>query len=114
MESDLNNHHRDTLQRILSHPTSGNVEWREVLSLGNDLGRGTPVGPVDGGRPLFSQRPVPKMEGPGGDVAEDESAGDDHAHPVRRTAAPCPVSTGPDSGRSSNAVLGASADGVWK
>jgi hypothetical protein len=33
MESDLNNHHRDTLRRILGHPTSGNVEWREALSL---------------------------------------------------------------------------------
>jgi hypothetical protein len=31
--SDLNNHHRDTLKRILDHPASGNVEWRQVLSL---------------------------------------------------------------------------------
>jgi len=29
----LNNHHRDTLQKILDHPVSGNVEWRQVLSL---------------------------------------------------------------------------------
>jgi hypothetical protein len=35
MKADLNNHHRDTLQRILSHPASGNIEWRQVLSLLN-------------------------------------------------------------------------------
>jgi hypothetical protein len=33
MSNDLNNHHRDTLKKILDHPTSGNVEWRQVLSL---------------------------------------------------------------------------------
>ena len=38
MNSDLNNHHRDTLQRILSHPASGNIEWRQVLSLLNAIG----------------------------------------------------------------------------
>jgi dUTPase len=38
VESDLNNHHRDTLRRILSHPASGNIEWREVLSLLNAVG----------------------------------------------------------------------------
>jgi len=30
---ELNNRHRDTLQRILNRPASGNIEWREVLSL---------------------------------------------------------------------------------
>jgi hypothetical protein len=30
---DLNNRHRDTLERILRHPASGNVEWRQVTSL---------------------------------------------------------------------------------
>jgi hypothetical protein len=30
---DLNNHHRDTLQKLFSHPTSANIEWRQVLSL---------------------------------------------------------------------------------
>ena len=35
MKADLNNHHRDTLERILSHPASGNIEWRQVLSLLN-------------------------------------------------------------------------------
>lgn len=29
----LSGHHRSTLQEIFSHPTSGNVEWRKVLSL---------------------------------------------------------------------------------
>ena len=33
MSGDLNNHHRDTLRKILDHPASGNVEWRQVLSL---------------------------------------------------------------------------------
>src|ERR1700683_2157876 len=33
MNGDLNNHHRDTLRKIFSHPTSGNLEWRQVLSL---------------------------------------------------------------------------------
>lgn len=38
MKSDLSNHHRDTLQKILSHPASGNIEWRQVVSLLNALG----------------------------------------------------------------------------
>lgn len=38
MNSDLSNHHRDTLQKILSHPASGNIEWRQVLSLLNAVG----------------------------------------------------------------------------
>lgn len=29
----LNNHHRDTLLRIFQHPTSHNIEWRDVASL---------------------------------------------------------------------------------
>ena len=29
----LNNHHRDTLMKIFQHPTSHNIEWRNVLSL---------------------------------------------------------------------------------
>jgi len=35
---DLNNHHRDTLEQIFSHPSSGNVEWRQVLSLLEAIG----------------------------------------------------------------------------
>ena len=37
-QSSLNNHHRDTLRRILEHPSSGNVEWRQVLSLVEAVG----------------------------------------------------------------------------
>jgi hypothetical protein len=33
MSGDLNNRHRDTLKKILGHPASGNIEWRQVLSL---------------------------------------------------------------------------------
>jgi hypothetical protein len=33
MFADLNNHHRDTVEKIFSHPASGNVKWRQVLSL---------------------------------------------------------------------------------
>ena len=29
----LNNHHRDTLLKIFQHPTSHNIEWRNVVSL---------------------------------------------------------------------------------
>ena len=31
--ADLNNHHRDTLEKIFSHPSSASIEWRQVLSL---------------------------------------------------------------------------------
>jgi hypothetical protein len=30
---DLDSHHRKTLRKILGHPASGNIEWRQVLSL---------------------------------------------------------------------------------
>jgi hypothetical protein len=33
MAADLTHHHRDTLEKILTHPSSGNIEWRQVLSL---------------------------------------------------------------------------------
>ena len=29
----LSNRHRDTIQKIFDRPSSGNVEWRDVLSL---------------------------------------------------------------------------------
>jgi hypothetical protein len=29
----LNNHHRDTLRQIFEHPTSHNIEWKDVVSL---------------------------------------------------------------------------------
>ncbi len=34
----LNDHHRDTVAKILQHPTSHNVEWHAVLSLLEDVG----------------------------------------------------------------------------
>ena len=33
MTTDLDSAHRDTLEKILNHPASGNVEWRQVRSL---------------------------------------------------------------------------------
>ena len=38
MDSALNNHHRDTLRKIFSHPASGNLEWRQILSLLETVG----------------------------------------------------------------------------
>jgi hypothetical protein len=29
----LDSHHRDTVERIFSHPTSHNIQWHDVLSL---------------------------------------------------------------------------------
>jgi len=34
----LSNHHRETVAKILDHPASGNVEWRQVLSLLEAIG----------------------------------------------------------------------------
>ena len=34
----LNNHHRDTLLKIFEHPTSHNIDWRDVLSLIDAVG----------------------------------------------------------------------------
>jgi hypothetical protein len=31
--SPLSHHHRETIDRIFGHPTSGNIEWRQVRSL---------------------------------------------------------------------------------
>lgn len=33
MDFHLSNHHRATVEKVLGHPSSGNVEWRQVLSL---------------------------------------------------------------------------------
>lgn len=38
MEPHLSNHHRDTIAKLFSHPASGNVEWRQVLSLLEAIG----------------------------------------------------------------------------
>lgn len=37
----FSSHHRDTVRKIFSHPTSGNIEWRDVLSLLEYLGTTT-------------------------------------------------------------------------
>jgi hypothetical protein len=41
MARDLTHRHRDTLERIFSHPSSGNVEWRQVVSLLEAVGTTT-------------------------------------------------------------------------
>ena len=33
MSTHLSHHHRQTVEKIFGHPASGNVEWRQVLSL---------------------------------------------------------------------------------
>ena len=35
---DLSHEHRDTVEKIFSHPSSGNIEWRQVRSLLEALG----------------------------------------------------------------------------
>ena len=37
----LSHHHRTTVEKILAHPASGNVEWRQVLSLLESIGEVT-------------------------------------------------------------------------
>ena len=41
MAADLTHHHRVTLEKIFSHPLSGNVEWRQVRSLLDAVGTTT-------------------------------------------------------------------------
>jgi hypothetical protein len=38
MEAHLSSRHRDTVKKIFSHPTSRNLEWREVVSLLEAIG----------------------------------------------------------------------------
>jgi hypothetical protein len=38
MAADLSSHHRDTIEKIFRHPTSANVEWRQVVSLLEAIG----------------------------------------------------------------------------
>jgi hypothetical protein len=38
MEAHLSSHHRDTIERIFSHPPSRNIEWRQVVSLLETIG----------------------------------------------------------------------------
>ena len=35
---DLSNRHRDTVERILRHPASSNIEWRQVTALLEAIG----------------------------------------------------------------------------
>ncbi len=37
----LSGHHRATIEKILNHPTSGNVEWHQVLSMVEAIGEAT-------------------------------------------------------------------------
>jgi hypothetical protein len=39
--ADLDHHHRDTLEKIFRHSSSGNIEWRQVLSLLEAVGTTT-------------------------------------------------------------------------
>ena len=41
MAADLTHHHRDTLEKIFTHPSSSNIEWRQVLSLLEAVGTTT-------------------------------------------------------------------------
>lgn len=41
MTPELSSAHRDTLARIFSHPSSGNIEWRQVRSLLEAVGTTT-------------------------------------------------------------------------
>lgn len=38
MDAHISSHHRSTIEKIFSHPASGNIEWRQVLSLLEYLG----------------------------------------------------------------------------
>ena len=65
MAADLNHHHRVTLEKIFGHPLSGNVEWRQVLSLLAAVGTTTqePNGKVKvelGGQTEVLRRPDDK------------------------------------------------------
>lgn len=38
MNSRLSTHHRLTIEKIFGHPAGGNIDWRQVLSVLEDLG----------------------------------------------------------------------------
>lgn len=38
MNSHVSGHHRLTIEKIFHHPAGGNIEWRQVLALLEDLG----------------------------------------------------------------------------
>ena len=41
MSTHLSHHHRQTVEKIFGHPASGNIEWRQVLSLLERVGTTT-------------------------------------------------------------------------
>jgi hypothetical protein len=41
LTADLSGEHRDTLEKIFRHPTSANIEWRQVRALLETLGTAT-------------------------------------------------------------------------
>lgn len=41
VDAHLSSHHRVTIEKIFSHPARGNIEWRQVLSLLENLGTTT-------------------------------------------------------------------------
>ena len=38
MSSHVSSHHHLTIEKIFQHPASGNIEWRQVLAMLEDLG----------------------------------------------------------------------------
>ncbi len=38
MDTHVSSHHRKTIEKIFHHPAGGNIEWRQVLSMLEDLG----------------------------------------------------------------------------
>jgi hypothetical protein len=38
VEAHLSSHHRDTVEKIFSHPPSRNIDWRQVVSLLDTIG----------------------------------------------------------------------------
>jgi len=60
--TDLDNRHRDTLERIFRHPASGNIEWRQVEALLDAVGavteeRGNELTVTLGGETEVLRRP---------------------------------------------------------
>jgi hypothetical protein len=41
LTTNLDSEHRNTLEKIFSHPSSGNVEWRQVKALLESVGTAT-------------------------------------------------------------------------
>ena len=41
MSTHLSHHYRQTVEKIFGHPASGNIEWRQVLSLLERVGTTT-------------------------------------------------------------------------